>query len=113
MWLFSRRRRIALVEGHPRRPLPLNHLSVLSLTGLGIWTLSSSKPIKAESPSPADLPEDESPIALQQARRSAPYKSSNYSTNEPNHLIPGQQVPPPQSKISDKEENDGTVSLDS
>jgi hypothetical protein len=108
-WPFSRRRRLALVGNLGRRPLPFNRLSFLSLTGFGIWTLSSSKPIKAESPSSAVLPNEQSPTSVQQTGRNAHTKSGNYTSNEPDHRIPGQQAPPPQSKVVEQKESDVTV----
>jgi hypothetical protein len=81
----------------------IRNVTVISLSGLGLCTLSNQRPLKADSPR-NDLSQD----TIQETRRAvhsdAKEPPKNYSSNEPDFDSSGEQEPPPQTTSSEVNE---------
>jgi phospholipase A2 len=105
-----RQRCVTLTRSSQRPPL-INGLSIIGITAFGIWTLSTPRPLHADSRSSAFAPLSQAPDVIQEARRLAHNKANSGSTYNTNELDPkksGEQSPPPQTKVEDQKDDKST-----
>jgi hypothetical protein len=106
-WPLARRRHHS--TDYVAKKRSIRRFSALGFAGFGIWTLSNNKPIKAESSLSTSVPQRNASIVVEPTKRSTHtdsiQKSGNYRTNKPDHDLPGQQSPPPQTEMADEQQD--------